>query len=208
MAFHHVRFPINISLNSRGGPMRKTDIVTLASGAEQRNQRWANSRRTYNAAYGVKSRQDMVQILEFFEERRGRLHGFLWRDGLDYTSSGTKQISADDQQIGIGDGTTKQFQLIKTYGGDFDPYERKITKPIAQSVKIKVGANELNNSDFFVDEQTGIITLNSAPANGEIVKAGFEFDVPVRFDIDHLDVELSNFDAANIANIPLVEVLL
>ncbi len=208
MAFHHVRFPLDIALGARGGPKRKTDIVTLASGAEQRNQRWANSRRTYNAAYGVKSRSDMAQVLEFFEERRGRFHGFLWRDALDYTSSGNKSISAEDQKIGIGDGAKTQFQLIKTYGANFDPFERKITKPVVSSVLIKVGNVQLANGEFSVDEATGIISLNVAPLNGEIIRAGFEFDVPVRFDIDHLDVELASFDAANIANIPLIEVLI
>ncbi len=206
MAFHHIRFPLDISLGARGGPKRKTDIVTLASGAEERNQRWANSLRTYNAAYGIKSRSDMAEVLEFFEERRGRFHGFLWRDALDYTSSGSMNISVDNQQIGIGDGVEIQFQLTKTYGANFDPFERKITKPVVSSVLIKVGAIELANNEFFVEEATGMVTLNVAPANGEIIKAGFEFDVPVRFDIDHLDVELSSFDAANISNIPLVEV--
>ncbi len=208
MAFHHVRFPLDIALGARGGPKRKTDIVTLASGAEQRNQRWVNSRRTYNAGYGIKSRADMAVVLEFFEERRGRLHGFLWRDGLDYSSSFSKQISADDQKIGEGDGIKTQFQLVKTYGANFDPYQRKITKPVAETVLIKVGQNRLNNNEFTVDETSGIITLNQAPQAGEIISAGFEFDVPVRFDIDHLDIELASFDGANIANIPLIEVLI
>src|SRR5690606_36265059 len=115
MAFHHTRFPLDIALGARGGPERKTDVVTLASGGEQRNGRWAHSRRRYNAGYGVKSRADMATILAFFEERRGRLHGFLWRDGLDHSSGGAVPTPTD-QLLGAGNGTRTAFQLRKRYG--------------------------------------------------------------------------------------------
>lgn len=206
MGFHHVRFPLDVALGSRGGPERATDIVTLASGAEERNARWAHSRRRYNAGYGVKSRADMQTVLAFFEERRGRFHGFLWRDALDYTSSGTTTISALDQSIGTGDGVQTQFQLIKRYGASFDPYDRIIAKPDAASVLVAVDGIALGGSDYSVDGETGIVTLNVAPAGAADVTAGFEFDVPVRFDTDRLDVELSSFDAADVPAIPLIEV--
>src|SRR6185312_8125574 len=128
MAFHATRFPLDIALGARGGPERMTDIVTLSSGREERNSRWAQSRRRYNAGYGVKSRADMQAVLAFFEERRGRFHSFLWRDGLDH-SSGADTPTALDQAIGTGDGSTTTFQLSKTYGAAFDPYVRPITKP-------------------------------------------------------------------------------
>ena len=99
MAFHSIRFPLDVALGARGGPERRTDVVTLAGGGEQRNGRWHYSRRRYNAGYGVKSRADMAAVLAFFEERRGRLHGFLWRDGLDFSSAGTMPGPLD-QAIG------------------------------------------------------------------------------------------------------------
>lgn len=205
MAFHPIRFPLDVALGARGGPERKTDVVTLASGREQRNGRWQHSRRRYNAGYGVKSRADMAAVLAFFEERRGRLHGFLWRDGLDYSSGGAVP-TALDQAIGVGDGATTAFQLTKRYGASFDPYLRPITRPVAGSVKVAVAGVELM-SGWAVDVATGVVTFTSAPATGAAVTAGFLFDVPVRFDTDRLDVELTSFDGAEVPAIPLVEIL-
>lgn len=205
MAFHAVRFPLDVALGARGGPERRTDVVTLANGAEERNSRWARSRRRYNAGYGVKSRADMQAVLAFFEERRGRLHGFLWRDGLDYSSNGGVPTPTD-QVIGTGDGSTKSFQLIKRYGASFDPYQRVIAKPVSGSVRVAVAGVE-RASGWSLDGDTGMVVFASAPANGAAVTAGFLFDVPVRFDTDRLDIELTSFDAAEAPSIPLVEIL-
>lgn len=206
MAFHAVRFPLDISLGARGGPERATDVVTLASGREERNSRWVHSRRRYNAGYGVKSRADMQAVLAFFEERRGRFHAFLWRDGLDYSSDGTEEPTALDQVIGTGDGVRVSFALTKRYGANFDPYLRPITKPVAGTVMVAVAGASLAAADFSLDALTGLVTLDAAPAMGAAVTAGFLFDVPVRFDIDRLDVELTSFGAAEVPAIPLIEV--
>jgi uncharacterized protein (TIGR02217 family) len=195
MPFHPIRFPLDIALASRGGPERATDVVTLASGREERNSRWAHSRRRYNAGYGVKSRADMAAVLAFFEERRGRFHSFLWRDALDH--------AATDEAIGTGDGTTVSFQLTKRYGASFDPWLRPITKPVAGTVVVKVDGEVV---DVETDPATGIVTFDEAPADGAAITASFEFDVPVRFDVDRLDIELSSFDAAEAPSIPLIEV--
>ena len=205
MAFHHVRFPLDIALGARGGPERRTDVVTLAGGGEQRNGRWAHSRRRYNAGYGIKSRADMQAVLAFFEERRGRLHGFLWRDGLDHSSNGGVPTPTD-QTIGVGDGTRTGFQLVKRYGAAFDPYLRPILKPVAGSVRVAVNGAE-RTSGWTVDPTTGVVGFAAAPADGATVTAGFLFDVPVRFDSDRLDIALAGFDAAEAPDIPLVEIL-
>lgn len=204
MGFHQIRFPLDIALGARGGPERATDIVTLASGREERNSRWADARRRYNAGYGVKSRADMQAVLAFFEERRGRFHAFLWRDGLDFSSNGVGEPTAFDQRIGTGDGVTVGFQLTKRYGALFDPYLRPITKPVAGSVRVAVDG--VVTDAFGVDTLTGLVTLAAAPAAGAAMTAGFLFDVPVRFDTDRLEVELTSFDAADVPSIPLIEV--
>lgn len=197
MAFHKIRFPLDVSLGARGGPERVTDIVTLSSGREERNSRWAQSRRRYNAAYGVKSRANMQAVLAFFEERRGRFHSFLWRDALDHSSNG-------QQPLGTGDGETVGFQLMKRYGASFDPYLRVITKPVAESVVVFVDG--VATFTFEVNDKSGIVTFNVAPGEGAVLTASFEFDVPVRFDTDRLDVELTSFDAAEAPSIPVIEV--
>ena len=116
MAFHEVRFPDNISRGARGGPERRTQIVELASGDEERNASWANSRRRYDVAYGIRRADDLAAVVAFFEARNGRLHGFRFKDWGDHKSclpSGTP--SPTDQAIGTGDGATTAFQLVKRY---------------------------------------------------------------------------------------------
>jgi uncharacterized protein (TIGR02217 family) len=209
-AFHEVLFPLDIALTSAGGPLRRTDVVVLGSGAEERNARWAHSRRRYDAGYGVKTFDALSQVIAFFEERRGRLYGFRWRDRLDHSSAAPDAaIAATDQAIGTGDGTTNTFQLLKIYGALYSPYQRPIAKPVAGSVRVAVAGTELTEgTDFTVDSTSGLVTFlaGHVPAMGAAVTAGFMFDVPVRFDTDYLEVDLSAFAAGAIPKIPLAEI--
>lgn len=208
MNFHDIRFPTAISFHSSGGPERKTEIVTLGSGFEERNAVWANSRRRYNAGYGVKSLDDLHAAIAFFEARLGRLYGFRFKDWTDFKScTPGASVSPDDQGIGTGDGRTTQFQLCKTYASGPAGWLRTIRKPVDGTVRVAVAGAE-RVSGFSVDPTTGLVTFAAAPANGTAITAGFEFDTPVRFDSDALSVNLSSFQAGDIPNIPLVEVLL
>lgn len=207
MAFDDVRFPTSISRGASGGPERRTEIVTTASGREERNSRWADSRRRYNAGFGVKSLNDVHEVLRFFEERRGRLHGFRWKDHVDWKScSPQNTISPLDQAIGTGNGGTAAFQLVKRYGSGLRDYARTITRPVAGTVRVAV--NGIETAQFTADATTGIVTFNagSIPAPGAAVTAGFEFDVPARFDTDSLAINLANFAAGDIPEIPVVEI--
>ncbi len=208
-AFHEVRFPLDVSLGRRGGPARRTDVVALASGREHRNGRWADSRRRYDAGLGVRSLDALHAVLVFFEERRGRLHGFRFRDRLDCRSGApSAPVTPLDQRIGTGDGARRTFPLAKTYGGAFNPYERAIAKPVDGTVRVAVGGAEVAaGSGFACDPTTGLVELLLAPAAGLPVTAGFEFDVPVRFDADELDIDLSAFDAGEVPRVPLIEIV-
>jgi uncharacterized protein (TIGR02217 family) len=209
-AFHEILFPLDIALKSAGGPERRTEIVTLGSGREERNARWTHSRRRYDAGYGVKTLAALSEVVAFFEERRGRLHGFRWRDRLDHSSAAPSvAVSPTDQVIGTGDGTTATFQLSKTYGGIYAPYARPIVKPDPGSVRVAVDALEQDEgTGFTCDAATGIVTFlpGHIPAAGFAVTAGFVFDVPVRFDTDYFEVDLSAFAAGSVPRIPLVEI--
>jgi uncharacterized protein (TIGR02217 family) len=191
--------------------VRKTDVVTLASGREHRNARWAHSLRRYDAGYGVKTLDELAAVLAFFEERRGRLTGFRWRDRLDCKSCAASRAPTPlDQLIGVGDGARTAFQLVKRYGADHAPYLRPVAKPVGGTVRVAVnGVEQPQGASFACDAATGIVTFlpGHAPANGASVTAGFEFDVPVRFDADTIEVDLSAFDAGIIPSIPLVEIL-
>jgi uncharacterized protein (TIGR02217 family) len=209
-AFHEILFPLDIALKSAGGPERKTEIVALGSGREERNSRWAHSRRRYDAGYGVKTLVALSAVVAFFEERRGRLHGFRWRDRLDHSSAPSDAaVTPLDQNIGTGDGVRTTFALLKTYGGVYAPYQRPIVKPDSGSVRVGVGNIEVTQGTAFTcDVTTGIVTFLSGhvPPVGAAVTAGFLFDVPVRFDTDYLEVDLSAFAAGAIPKIPLVEI--
>jgi uncharacterized protein (TIGR02217 family) len=212
MNFHEIRFPTDISRGAQGGPERRTDVVVLGSGFEERNARWADSRRSYNAGYGVKSLDDLHAVIAFFEERRGRLYGFRWRDHADGKScapGGTP--SPLDQQIGTGDGTQAAFQLVKAYGAAHAPWSRRITKPVADTVRIAVDGDELIAvTDFTVDAATGFVQFlpGHVPGDDAVVTAGYAFDVPVRFDTDRLEINVQGFRHGAIPHIPIVEVRL
>ena len=206
MAFHDIRFPDDISRGARGGPERRTQIVALASGDEERNASWAHSRRRYDAAYGVRKADDLAAVIAFFEARNGRLHGFRWKDWADYKSclpSGTP--AHNDQPLGIGDGVTTAFPLVKTYVSGAQVWTRAITRPVAGTVLIARNSMPFP-SGWTADTSTGVVTFAAAPAPGDILRAGFEFDVPVRFDTDELPVTLDIERLGSIASIPLVEV--
>ena len=208
--FHETRFPTAVSRAAHGGPERRTDVVVLGSGAEERNARWADSRRSYNAGYGVKSLDDLHAVIAFFEERRGRLHGFRWRDPTDWKSCPPEATPAAlDQAIATGDGTTAIFQLTKTYGSVFNPWTRAIAKPVAGSVLVAVdGVTQTPVTAYGVDTITGLVAFQPGhiPPADAAITAGFEFDVPVRFDTDKLEINLQGFRHGAIPSIPIVEI--
>jgi uncharacterized protein (TIGR02217 family) len=201
-----VRCPDNISRGARGGPERRTQVVELSSGDEERNASWANSRRRYDVAYGIRRADDLAAVVAFFEARGGRLHGFRYKDWADYKSSLPSQaISATDQQIGTGDGAVTAFALLKHYTSGAQSWTRVIAKPVEGSVRVALGGVE-QMSGWSVDPTTGVVTFTTAPGAGVTITAGFEFDVPVRFDTDTLDVTLDVERLGSITSIPLVEI--
>ena len=208
MVFHEIRFPLSISLGASGGPERRTEIVTLGSGREERNSPWALSRRRFNAGLGLRRLDDIHELIAFFEARHGRLHGFRWKDRADWKSiAPSAAVSALDQALGTGDGTQTVFQLVKTYSSGGASYTREIVKPVAGSIRIAVaGAPVEEGTDFTADHTTGLVTFASPPASGAAITAGFEFDVPVRFDTDYLDINLAAFDAGSLPDIPIIEI--
>ena len=208
MGFHEVRFPASVSFGSIGGPERRTEVVALANGFEERNTPWAHSRRRYDAGMGMRSLDDVELMIAFFEARQGQLYGFRWKDWADY-KSGKPSVDSqfEDQVFAIGDGVIAQFPLTKTYKSGEASYVRPITKPVAGSVTIGIqGDLQQESIHFEVDTATGIITFDHPPDEGAEVTAGYEFDVPVRFDTDRVQTSVSNFHAGEVPNVPVVEV--
>ncbi len=208
MAFHEVRFPANLSFGSVGGPERLTDVVTLANGFEQRNTPWAHSRRRYDAGVAMRSLDDIEVLIAFFEARQGQIYGFRWKDWTDYKSGGARaEPAASDQTIAYGNDITAIFPLMKTYRSGEHIYVRPITKPVRGSVRVALNEDEQQDGVHYeVDTATGMITFAHPPNEGVSIRAGYEFDVPVRFDTDRIQTSLASFQAGDVPNVPIVEI--
>jgi uncharacterized protein (TIGR02217 family) len=202
-AFHDVRFPLSIGLAARGGPERRTEIVPLVSGREERNAVWACSRRRWDAAPGVRSLDDVATLLAFFEARRARLHAFRFADPLDHKSCAPSQEPGGaDQILGEGDGAQTQYTLTKTYGSGETAWTRSITHPVEGTVLAAVDGV----AAAFTLQSGGVIVFDAPPPPGAAITAGYRFDTPARFDSDRLDITAEGFRAGDIGSVPLIEV--
>lgn len=203
--FHEVSLPLAVAIGAIGGPERVTDVVRLASGAESRNTRWSQSRRRWEIG-GAAMRTDVAHdLIAFFEARRGRAYGFRFRDPVDWKSCAPGQaVSAGDQPLGVGDAEATEFQLVKRYASGSAWAERRIAKPAIGSVVVAVDGEPA--SGFAVDHATGVVTFDDPPGEGAVLTAGFEFDVPVRFDADRLEMALVGHEAVRVLHAPLVEI--
>ncbi len=208
MSFHEIRFPANLSFGSVGGPERRTEIVTLANGFEERNAPWRHSRRRYDAGLGMRSLDDVAQMVAFFEARQGQLFGFRWKDWSDYKSCApSADPTFEDQLIALGDGERTVFELVKTYQSGEQSYERPIVKPVLGTVKIGVaGVEQQEALHYEVDLSRGVVIFETPPDANLEITAGFEFDVPVRFDTDRIQTAVSTFQSGQVPSVPVVEV--
>ena len=204
MAFHEVRLPDNIERGAQGGPGFRTNVKILASGAEQRNIEWERARSRWDIGYGIQTREDFDDIIDFFYAREGRAHGFRFKDWTDF------QIGDPDvptvQVIGTGDDAQTVFNVEKRYTSGSTTYARRITKLVSGTVSVYLDA-VLQSVGFTVDLNAGTVTFSSAPTAGQLVGIIAQFDVPVRFDTDELDLSAQTADAASISNVQLIELL-
>ena len=203
-AFDDVAFPLAIGRGARVEPSWSTQIVTTASGHEQRNADWASARMRYDAGPGVRSEADVAALIAFFRARRGAAKAFRFRDPFDDSSNGmTGMPTALDQLLGAGDGIATRFALVKRYGEGDDAEVRAITRPAPTSVRIALGGVAVVSGWSL---EGGTIDFAVAPQPGVEVRAGFRFDVPVRFAEDRMSVSATTFAVGEIASVPLIEV--
>lgn len=197
MSFVETQFPPDISYGATGGAKFSTDVIETFGGWEQRNVNWSQARGQWNVSHGVKVATQLDALTAFFRARRGRAVGFRFKDWADF--------KATDQIIGTGNGTATAFQLVKSYTSGAVTVDRTIKKPVAGTVQVyKNGV--LQGSGWSVNTVTGVVTFTAAVANGVVVTANFEFDVPVRFDTDQMDINLDTYNASSWNSIPIVEI--
>ncbi len=189
--FLDIRFPDDISQGSSGGPSYKTSVVESLNGKRKKNIIWTYPLHSYDVSYAVRTKAELEAVLYMFHICEGRAHEFRFKDWSDFKSCNTYQTpSASDQILGSGDGTATDFQLIKTYSMYGISKPRKITKPVAGTLKVAIDGVE---TSAFTFDELGMITFDSAPAPGTTVSAGYEFDVPVEFEDDELEASLDSY---------------
>ncbi|HEX7856708.1 MAG TPA: DUF2460 domain-containing protein [Sphingobium sp.] len=204
-AFDDVAFPLSIGRKASVSPSFSTQTVETYSGREQRSSDWADARMRFDAGPGVRSEADLAALIAFFRARRGAARGFRFTDPYDHDSADWGEaVSPLDQRIGVGDGTETRFALVKYYGAGDDPQERRITRPVAGSVRVAL--NGVEAGEGWQLGALGEVQFETPPADGVIVTAGFAFDVPVRFEEDGLDINADTYAAGEVGSVPLVEI--
>lgn len=201
--FDDVLYPFALGRNTAVAPEFSTSVTVTASGHERRNSLWVDARTHFDVGPGIRSETELAELIAFFRARRGAARGFRISDPFDHSSNGmTGTPGMSDQIIGTGDGITADYQLVKSYGTGSEPQIRAISRPRPETIVIGVGDEA--NSDWTLLEQ-GKIRFATAPAEGDEIRAGFLFDVPVRFAEDRIDVSGVNFAAGEAPSIPLIE---
>ncbi len=199
MAIDEVRLPPEIEVGAQGGPGFKTSIIELWSGHERRNVDWQRERGRWDIGYGARDLSDIQEIAAFFRARQGRARGFRFKDWTDFEAVGTN--------IGVATAGQTQFQLRKQYVSGLVTYNRVVYRPVDGTITMYIDAVE--EPDWTVDLTTGVVTFAVGLSAGQIVTADFEFDIPVRFDVDQLNITASLIDPdgsiASAPNIPIVE---
>lgn len=203
-AFDDVPYPLTLGRDASVSPEFSTTVAVTASGFERRNALWSDARLRFDVGPGVRSEAEMGTLIAFFRARRGPARGFRLRDPTDFSSNGmTGTPTMLDQVLGEGDGVRSVFPLVKAYGFGDDPQVRRITRPMAASLAVSIDGTA---SDAWTLEPGGTLSLSEPPATGAVVRAGFLFDVPVRFAEDHLDVSGAAHAAGEAPSVPLIEI--
>ncbi|MET0251753.1 MAG: DUF2460 domain-containing protein [Novosphingobium sp.] len=204
-AFDDVLYPIALGREASVLPEFATQVTVTASGHERRNALWSDARLRFDVGPGIRSDEELGELIAFFRARRGQARGFRLRDPSDHSSAGmTGTPGPADQVIGTGDGVTARFALIKRYGAGEQAQLRPITRPREGTVRISVAGTERTSG--WAVEPGGMIVFAAAPAAGATVAAGFLFDVPVRFAEDRLEINGAVSTAGEAPSVPLIEI--
>lgn len=198
--FHEVQFPPDISYGATFGPEFSTDVVKNYGGGEHRNQNWAMPLYKGTVSHGVKTKEQIKTLITFMLARRGKAFGFRFKDWADY--------QAHAQVLGVGNGTTRSYQLMKYYTDEAGyTFERVIKKPVADTVVVYADG-VIVTTGYNVDYINGMMHFETPPGTSKKpvqLTCDFEFDVPVRFDTDNMQINIENFNVYNWDAITIVE---
>lgn len=203
-AFDDILYPLALGRDASVSPEFSTTVATTASGHERRNSLWSDARLRFDVGPGIRSEAELGVLIAFFRARRGPARGFRLADPFDFSSNAmTGTPTPTDQLLGIGDGLRSVFDLVKNYGEGTDPQQRVITRPRLGTIAVSIDGAQATNWAW---REGGRIEFDTAPPEGAEVRAGYLFDVPVRFAEDRLDVSGASFAAGEAPSVPLVEI--
>jgi uncharacterized protein (TIGR02217 family) len=204
-AFDDVLYPLALGRDATVIPEFSTSVSVTASGFERRNSLWSNARLRFDVGPGIRSDAELGELIAFYRARRGAARGFRLRDPSDYSSNGMVGTPTPaDQLLGYGDGAKSDFPLVKRYGAAGEQQERRITRPVFETLVVSLGgAVQIGNWSLL---EGGIISFETTPPPGAPVRAGFLFDVPVRFAQDSLEIAGASFAAGEAPSVPVVEI--
>jgi uncharacterized protein (TIGR02217 family) len=171
---------VDIEAGAKARTRFSTDIVPTDGGYEVRNSRWNYPLMSFEFNLSPGYREDdaaLEAFINMFMAAGGAFATFRfhwWRD-----------LPVVGQQIGVGDGSTTEFQLYRTYTRGGVTRRRKITRPVegtltvySNGVPVAVG----------IDWDTGVVIYGAAPPVATVITADFEHDLPVRFADDELEI--------------------
>jgi uncharacterized protein (TIGR02217 family) len=197
MIIDNVRLPIDVERGVKGGPMFNTTINVSDGGAVSANQNWSYPLYMGNVGYGIQSKENLHEVLDFFWARRGRLRGFLFRDWADYEMV--------NEPLGTGDGTNRNFQCIRRYADTILPFDRPLKYPIESTMTVYKDAVPVSGSAWSL-LSTGEVRFTTAPLAGEVITASGEFNIACRFTQDMLEINMDIWNVGSIPSIGIMEV--
>ncbi|MFA5662405.1 DUF2460 domain-containing protein [Castellaniella sp.] len=202
MDFKNVRLSDRVLVGAIGGPGFKTLVRETASGTEYRNIVWRRQRGKWEIGY-TDDHEKIKEIVSFFHIMQGRAYGFRFKDWSDYEV---------DNAFAVADGFTSQFQATKIYQFGEYQYPRALTRLVAPvDVTVVMPPPEGDDPPYpipawSVNLDTGIIAFTQALPYGATVAVKAQFDIPARFDIDELPIEMVTQDISRLESVPIVEI--
>lgn len=176
MSFIESRLLTRVAYGFTPTPTWNTTAVPLYSGFVSRNAERSLPLYLFTAPYINIQPEHRVLVINAFHAAMGRLHGFRFKDHTDF--EGTTEVLG----TAVG-GADETMQLIKTYTFGSESVARTIKKPVTGTVSLFEDGSPLASS---VDTTTGIVTFTSTV--GKVITATYEFDVPVMFMDDDLQI--------------------
>lgn len=175
-------FPACPNFGAQSQPRYNVTITQTVSGRERRNRNWKRSLAVFDIVIGPREEDTIQEILEWWHAMGGIECGFRYTDYSDFKSCRVNQAVANtDQPMLLVPGSPPTYQLIKTYTVGARQQVRPILKPQPGTVVIAKNGVTQGTGTYTLDTTTGVMTPGFAISDGDVISAGFMFDVPVRF---------------------------